>query len=125
MSSAREKKPRLRMYGAGTPAEAFSAAVALRGSSNHCPRPVPSFAMADAESVYQRRRIEKRMGSIEVVKRSASYLSYSSRVPRANRSDGEPRTPSPGATASTRQFRYRVKVWKQSLYEWNVMAALE
>lgn len=79
----------------------------------------------DAESLY-RRRIEKRLESIQIVKNTANYLSYAARVSLPDRARGEPRTPSPGATASTRQFRYRIKVWKQSLYEWNVgMSALE
>ena len=77
----------------------------------------------DAESLY-RRRLEKRLASIEIVKQSANYLSYSSSIPRADRSDGEPRTPSPGGPSmSARQFRYRIKVWRTSLYEWNVGAS--
>ena len=77
--------------------------------------------MADAESLYQRRRVEKRLESIQIVKNTPNYLSYAARVSRADRTDGEPRTPSPGGpSTSTRQFRYRIKVWRQSLYEWNV-----
>ena len=77
--------------------------------------------MADAESVCQRLRIEKRLESIQIVKKTANYLSYAGSVPRADRTDGEPRTPSPGGpSTSTRQFRYRIKVWRQSLHEWNV-----
>ena len=77
--------------------------------------------MAGAESVSQRLRIEKRLESIQIVKRTANYRSYAGRVPRADRTDGEPRTPSPGGpSTSTRQFRYRIKVWRQALHEWNV-----
>ena len=80
----------------------------------------------DAESVYQR-RLEKRLESIAIVKQTPKYLSYSSSIPRASRSDGEPRTPSPGGrSTSVRQFRYRIKVWRQSLHDWDVgMSALE
>ena len=80
----------------------------------------------NAESLY-RRRIEKRLESIQIVKNTANYLSYAAHVSRPDRTRGEPRTPSPGGpSTSTRQFRYRIKVWKQSLYEWNVgMSALE
>ena len=86
-----------------------------------------SVAMDAAESACHRRRIEKRLESIQIVKGTANYLSYAARVSRPDRTRGEPRTPSPGGSSiSTRQFRYRIKVWKQSLYEWNVrMAALE
>ena len=75
---------------------------------------------------FYRRRQEKRLESIQIVKNSANYLSYAARVSRPDRARVEPRTPSPGGpSTSTRQFRYRIKVWKQSLYEWHVMAALE
>ena len=72
-----------------------------------------------AEEVWQR-RLEKRMDSIAVVKNSAVYRSYA-RVPRTTRSEGEPRTPSPGGrSTSTRQFRHRTKVWRHALPVWTV-----
>ena len=123
MSSAREKKAKT--------ADARRWRARLGHLRDCCPARLeqptlspenPGAAMASesaADAGVYRRRHEKRLDSIEVVKRSANYLSYSASVPRANRSDGEPRTPSPGATASARRFRYEIKLWKQGLYEWN------
>ena len=81
-----------------------------------------SEAAIDADLVYQQ-RLKKRLESIEMVKQTANYLAYSSSASRTERSQGDPRTPSPGGpSTSARQFRYRIKVWRDSLYEWNVAA---
>ena len=80
-------------------------------------------APGDAEAVY-RQRLRKRQESIGFVKNTSRYVMYS-RLPRAERKQGDPRTPSPGLRASTRQFKHSVAVWSKALHEWSVQTALE
>ena len=77
------------------------------------------------EAVY-RQRLRKRQESIGFIKSTPKYVMYSS-LPRAERKQGDPRTPSPGIRISTRQFKHNVAVWSKALHEWSVeaQAALE
>ena len=81
-----------------------------------------SDAPGDAEAVY-RQRLRKRQQSINIVKSTANYSLYSS-LPRAERKQGDPRTPSPGPRSSTRQFKHNVAIWSKALHEWSVQTAL-
>jgi hypothetical protein len=81
-------------------------------------------AAAGEEEVWER-RLAKRVESIAIVKNTANYRSFA-RSPCAERSTDGPRTPSPGGRVTTaRQFRYRIKLWRQSLHEWNEQAAAD
>ena len=80
-----------------------------------------SDAPGDAEAVY-RQRLRKRQQSINIVKSTAKYSLYSG-LPRAERKQGDPRTPSPGIrSTSTRKFKHDVAVWRKALHELSVEA---
>ena len=70
--------------------------------------------MATEEEVWQK-RLASRMLSIQIVKKKPEYLS-NAQVLRGKRSEGAPRTPSPGdRLESTRHFRWRLKQWRRAL----------
>ena len=80
-------------------------------------------APGDADAVY-RQRLRKRQESIGFVKSTPRYVMYS-RLPRAERKQGDPRTPSPGLRANTRQSKHNVAIGSKALHEWSVRTALE
>ena len=107
--------PEVGVMGAVTVDEPWGGQPCHRDIHGRCP-PIGQEACADGEDL-QRRRLAKRVASIDVIKATKEYLNYVERVPREQRELHDPMTPNPeDRKLSTRKWKCETAKWHRSLH---------